>query len=76
MISTIEPQSLLLLERLLLMLQYLEDDPVYADEYERFVTGLSYAAKDERSSFSQALDIARRIVSQIESTKPETDFPA
>lgn len=55
------------IERLLLMLQYLENDPVYADEYEHFVTGMSYAAEDERSSFSQALDTARHIVSRIES---------
>jgi predicted nucleotidyltransferase component of viral defense system len=55
------------IERLLLMLQYLEDDPVYADEYDRFVTGMSYAAEDERSSFSQALDSARHIISRIES---------
>ncbi len=55
------------IERLLLMLQYLENDPVYADEYEHFLTGMSYATEDERSSFSQALDIARHIVSRIES---------
>lgn len=56
------------IERLLLMLQYLEEDAVYAEEYERFVTGMSYAAEDERSSFSQAMDTAHHIVSRIEST--------
>ncbi len=60
-LSTIPP-----IERLLLMLQYLENDPLYAEEYEYFVTGMSYAAEDERSSFSQALDTARHIVSRIE----------
>lgn len=68
--------AILPIERLQRMLQCLEDDPVYGDEYERFVTGMSYAAEDERSSFSQALDTARRIVSQIESAKPENQFPA
>ncbi|NET61123.1 MAG: nucleotidyl transferase AbiEii/AbiGii toxin family protein [Symploca sp. SIO2E6] len=54
------------IERLFLMLQYLEDDPVYADEYERFVTSMSYATEDERPSFRQALDSAHRIVSRID----------
>jgi predicted nucleotidyltransferase component of viral defense system len=55
------------IERLKKMLQSLEDDPAYADEYERFVTGMSYAIENERYSFSQALKTAHRIVSRIES---------
>lgn len=71
-LSTIPP-----IERLLLMLQYLADDPLYAEEYEYFVTGMSYAAEDERSSFNQALDTARHIVSHIElNIKRENDFSA
>lgn len=55
------------IERLLLMLQYLQEDAVYADEYEYFVTGMSYATEDERPTFSQALDTTRHIVSRLES---------
>ena len=54
-------------ERLQRMLQHLEDDPIYANEYSRFVTGMSYAPEDNRPSFSQALSTARHIVSGIES---------
>jgi predicted nucleotidyltransferase component of viral defense system len=55
------------IERLQKMLQSLEDDPAYADEYERFVTGMSYATENERYSFSRALKTAHRIVSRIDS---------
>ena len=50
------------IERLLLMLQYLEEDAVYAEEYERFVTGMSYALENERPTFSQAWNSVRHIV--------------
>jgi len=59
------------IERLLLMLQCLESDTVYANEYERFVIGMSYAAENERSSFSQALDTVRQIISRIEFKTPK-----
>jgi len=61
-------------ERLYRMLQCLEGDSVYANEYERFVIGMSYAAEDKRPSFSQALSSAYDIVNRIESAKPESDF--
>lgn len=51
------------------MVQCLLSDPIYADEYKHFVTGMSYAPDDERPLFSQALDAARYIISQIESTE-------
>lgn len=60
-LSTVTPMQLL--QRMLLCL---EDDPIYANEYERFVVGMSYATETERPSFSQALDTARRIISRIE----------
>ena len=60
-------------ERLYRMLQCLEGDSVYANEYERFVIGMSYAAEDKRPSFSQALSSAYHIVNRIESAKPESD---
>jgi hypothetical protein len=50
------------IEHLPLMLQYLEEDAVYADEYERFVTGMSYALEDERPTFNQAWNSVRHIV--------------
>lgn len=54
-------------QRLQQMLQYLESDPIYANEYDLFVNGMSYASEDERPSFNQALDTARSIISSIES---------
>jgi len=63
------------IERLRKMLQCLEGNSAYADEYDHFVIGMSYAAEDERPSFSQALNIVRQIVSHIESEKPKSDFP-
>ncbi|WP_254444668.1 nucleotidyl transferase AbiEii/AbiGii toxin family protein [Anabaena sp. UHCC 0187] len=54
-------------QRLQQMLQYLESDPIYANEYDLFVNGMSYASEDERPSFNQALDTARGIISSIES---------
>lgn len=54
-------------QRLQTMLQYLESDPIYANEYNRFVNGMSYASENERPSFKEALDTARGIISRIES---------
>ncbi|MEA5619269.1 nucleotidyl transferase AbiEii/AbiGii toxin family protein [Cronbergia sp. UHCC 0137] len=52
-------------QRLQKMLQYLESDPIYANEYDLFVNGMSYALEDDRPSFSQALDTVRSIISRI-----------
>jgi predicted nucleotidyltransferase component of viral defense system len=57
------------IQRLQRMLQYLETDPIYANEYDRFVNGMSYAIENERPSFNQALNTARSIISWIESAK-------
>lgn len=57
------------IEHLQNMLQRLSSDSIYADEYKHFVTGMSYAADDERPSFNQALNAAHCIISQVESTK-------
>ncbi|MBD2566706.1 nucleotidyl transferase AbiEii/AbiGii toxin family protein [Anabaena lutea FACHB-196] len=54
-------------QRLQTMLQYLESDPIYANEYDRFVNGMSYASEDDRPSFRQALDTAHGIINCIES---------
>lgn len=53
------------LERLLMMLRCLEENSIYAEQYERFVTGMSYATEDERLSFNQALLSVRRIINQM-----------
>ncbi|MDY6781920.1 MAG: nucleotidyl transferase AbiEii/AbiGii toxin family protein [Cyanobacteriota bacterium] len=52
-------------ERLQRMLQCLEDDSVYEDEYDRFVTGMSYAAENSRPSFARAVTALRRLVKGI-----------
>lgn len=50
------------LERLYRMLDILERDLLYAEEYERFVLGMSYAAESSRPNFQQALQAARRLI--------------
>ncbi|MFM2063863.1 MAG: hypothetical protein RLZZ507_3534 [Cyanobacteriota bacterium] len=49
-------------QRLQTMLQYLEFETIYTNEYDRFVNGMSYASEDERPSFGQALDTARSLI--------------
>jgi predicted nucleotidyltransferase component of viral defense system len=62
-LSVISPR-----ERLQQMLQCLEDDSGYKDEYDRFVSGMSYAVENLRPSFNQALTAVRRLVNQISSS--------
>jgi predicted nucleotidyltransferase component of viral defense system len=50
------------LERLYRMLDILEGDSLYAEEYERFVLGMSYAAEASRPDFHQALQAVRRLI--------------
>jgi hypothetical protein len=44
------------------MLDGLENDPLYAAEYERFVLGMSYTADSERPNFQESLEVAARLV--------------
>jgi predicted nucleotidyltransferase component of viral defense system len=45
------------------MLLTLEDDSLYANEYQQFVTGMSYAVEDECPTFSEAIDAVKSIIS-------------
>lgn len=49
-------------ERLHRMLNTLENDLLYAMEYERFVLGMSYATDSERPSFQECLRVVTRLV--------------
>jgi hypothetical protein len=49
-------------EQLHRMLNTLENDPLYAMEYERFVLGMSYATDSKRPSFQESLRILTRLV--------------
>jgi predicted nucleotidyltransferase component of viral defense system len=53
------------LERLTLLVEKLNNDPLYAEEYERFVLGMSYAADDERPTFEAAVAAIERIVTLL-----------
>jgi hypothetical protein len=44
------------------MLERLADDPMWADEYARFVMDKSFATLEERISFAAALDALKRLV--------------
>jgi len=48
--------------RLALMIERLAGDPIWADEYARFVTDKSFATVEERISFTAALDALNRLV--------------
>jgi predicted nucleotidyltransferase component of viral defense system len=47
------------------MLLTLEDDSLYANEYQQFVTGMSYAVEDECPTFSEAIDAVKSIIGII-----------
>ncbi|MDF5722609.1 MAG: nucleotidyl transferase AbiEii/AbiGii toxin family protein [Rhizonema sp. PD37] len=47
------------------MLLTLEDDSLYANEYQQFVTGMSYATEDECPTFIEAIDAVKSIISII-----------
>ncbi|MBO3462815.1 nucleotidyl transferase AbiEii/AbiGii toxin family protein [Aetokthonos hydrillicola Thurmond2011] len=51
-----------LLEKMLLTL---EDDCLYANEYQEFVTAMSYALEDECPTFSESIDTVKSIISMI-----------
>lgn len=55
------------LERLNFLINCLNNDPLYVDEYERFVLGMSYAADDDRPTFKIAIDAIERIVTLLSS---------
>jgi hypothetical protein len=48
-------------DRFSLMLDRLGTDPLWADEYDRFVQNVSFAASDEVVPFDKALEAARRL---------------
>lgn len=47
------------------MLQTLENDFLYRNEYQLFVTGMSYAREDECPTFSEAINAVKSIISII-----------
>ncbi len=47
------------------MLQELKSDPIYEDEYQRFVTGMSYATEDECPTFEQCMEKVQSIVARF-----------
>jgi predicted nucleotidyltransferase component of viral defense system len=47
------------------MLLTLENDFLYRNEYQQFVTGMSYAVEDECPTFSKAKDIVKSIIDRI-----------
>lgn len=47
------------------MVLTLENDSLYANEYQQFVTGMSYAVEDECPTFSEAIDALKSIISII-----------
>jgi hypothetical protein len=49
-------------QRFSLMLKRLSTDPLWADEYDKFVLDVSFARSDEVISFTAALDTVRRLV--------------
>jgi predicted nucleotidyltransferase component of viral defense system len=50
------------IERFQLMLEALRSDPLYENEYARFVLGMSYAKDSERPNFHQSLAVLERLV--------------
>jgi predicted nucleotidyltransferase component of viral defense system len=52
-------------ERLRIMLERLDSDPLWAVEYDRFVQNVSFAPAEELISFGDALDAARRLSARI-----------
>jgi hypothetical protein len=44
------------------MLQALRTDPLYEEEYDRFVLGMSYAKDDERPDFQRSLEVVSRLI--------------
>lgn len=49
-------------DRFQLMLEALRTDPLYEEEYDRFVLGMSYAKDDERPDFQRSLQVVSRLV--------------
>ncbi|MEH1835632.1 MAG: nucleotidyl transferase AbiEii/AbiGii toxin family protein [Nostoc sp.] len=47
------------------MVLTLENDSLYGNEYQQFVTGMSYAVEDECPTFSEAIDAVKSIISII-----------
>ena len=47
------------------LISILEEDPLYAGEYQKFVAGLSYASVDEVPDFTHALTALRVLVSHL-----------
>ena len=54
-------------ERLLAMLERLESDPHYADEYGRFVGGMAFAGEREIPSFASAVQAITRLCAKLPS---------
>ncbi|MEA5517269.1 nucleotidyl transferase AbiEii/AbiGii toxin family protein [Nodularia sp. UHCC 0506] len=48
------------------MLYELESDPIYNDEYQQFVTGMSYATEDECPTFEQCIKTIKSIITNFE----------
>lgn len=51
-------------DRFALMLERLSKDPLWAEEYDKFVRDKSFATSDEIISFATALDATRRLAAQ------------
>jgi hypothetical protein len=47
------------------MLEKIESDPLWAEEYERFVEAVSFAAINERVGFAASLDAVRELIAHL-----------
>lgn len=52
-------------ERLEAMLDKLDSDPLYRDDYNRFVGGLAFAGEDELPNFDAAFESLRRLTAMV-----------
>ncbi|MGA9367083.1 MAG: hypothetical protein WBV35_06480 [Steroidobacteraceae bacterium] len=52
-------------ERFALMLERLANDPLWADEYDKFVHDKSFARADEIITFASAVETVRRLVEAV-----------
>ena len=57
--------SLMASDKFQRMLAVLQSDNEYAQEYKRFVSGVSYAAPDQTPSFTEAIDALRKLVKAL-----------
>jgi hypothetical protein len=48
------------------MFEQLESDPIYHEEYTRFVKGMSYATEDECPTFEECIETVKSIVARLE----------